>query len=119
MDLAIHSTITASPVDLEKSTDYFSALQLVVTIVTGIPGSHQEGVCSSLLAEEHEGTRWVVLNQPFHNTSDFSAKSEELAETSVSSCRGKNIYVHVLTLHVMNAVLNALCKNSYRDLPNS
>ena len=51
--------------------------QLIVTIVTGIPGSHQDTLCSTLLELGREVLRWTLLRQPFEVTSPFDRESEK------------------------------------------
>ncbi|XP_038046768.1 uncharacterized protein C20orf194-like [Patiria miniata] len=49
--------------------------EIVVTIVTGIPGSHKENLCNILTNMAKEQSRWVTLRQPFDSADAFNAES--------------------------------------------
>jgi len=57
-------------------------VQLIVTVVTGIPGSHQDALCSTLLELGRESLRWTLLKQPFGVTSPFDRESEKSFQPS-------------------------------------
>ncbi|CAH1782475.1 unnamed protein product [Owenia fusiformis] len=64
--------LTKRPYD---SGNFDDSNQLVVTILTGVPGSHKENLCTTLANLSKEEGRWVVLRQPLDNTEAFNAES--------------------------------------------
>ncbi|XP_035674114.1 uncharacterized protein C20orf194 homolog isoform X2 [Branchiostoma floridae] len=58
------------PMDLEPNME-----EIIVTILTGIPGSHKDNLCTSLVNINKEHGRWVVLRQPIEITEGFDADS--------------------------------------------
>ncbi|XP_041368556.1 uncharacterized protein C20orf194-like [Gigantopelta aegis] len=56
--------------------------KLVVTILSGIPGSHKDQLCRTLTNLAQENIRWIVLSAPKYETSPFNA---EHLQTSLKS----------------------------------
>ncbi|XP_071485404.1 dynein axonemal assembly factor 9-like [Diadema antillarum] len=56
--------------------------EVVITIITGIPGSHKETLCTTLTNMAKDYNRWAVLRTPFGTSDQFSSKQ---LQTSLSN----------------------------------
>ncbi|XP_064631555.1 dynein axonemal assembly factor 9-like [Lineus longissimus] len=60
------------PAEIHEDKD---ADEIVVTIVSGIPGSYKESLCNVLTNMIKDESRWLVFRQPIENTDAFNAES--------------------------------------------
>ncbi|XP_033633377.1 uncharacterized protein C20orf194-like isoform X1 [Asterias rubens] len=67
---------------IEEDENTTEAGEVVVTIITGIPGSHKENLANILTNMAKEQSRWVTLRSPFDSAESFSP---EMVQTSLSA----------------------------------
>ncbi|XP_022802915.1 uncharacterized protein C20orf194-like isoform X2 [Stylophora pistillata] len=92
-----------SRVEQEQSRDF----ELLLTILTGVPGSGKESLCLALLALAKENSKWIILKRPVSNSDAFDPKvlQESLTATLSSqrrlharlSASGRRLRVIVVT----------------------
>lgn len=63
--------------------------EVVVTVVTGVPGSHKENLCKILTNMAKEQSRWVILKPPFDSTDGFTADTMHSSLTAVIAATKK------------------------------
>lgn len=65
------------------------AFQLLLTILTGVPGSGKDSLCLALAALAKENSKWVILQRPDNNSDPFDPKvlQESLTTTLLSQRR--------------------------------
>ncbi|XP_072026919.1 dynein axonemal assembly factor 9-like [Amphiura filiformis] len=66
-----------------------SNTEVVITIVTGVPGSHKDNLCKILTNMAKEQSRWVTLKPPLDSTEGFTAESVQSSLTKVIAATKK------------------------------
>ncbi|XP_058958401.2 dynein axonemal assembly factor 9 isoform X1 [Pocillopora verrucosa] len=62
--------------------------ELLLTILTGVPGSSKESLCLALVALAKENSKWIILQRPVSNSDTFDPKVlQESLTTTLSSQR--------------------------------
>ncbi|KAJ7385532.1 hypothetical protein OS493_015104 [Desmophyllum pertusum] len=92
------------PAGEEKQSQDF---ELLLTILTGVPGSGKESLCLALVALAKENSKWIILQRPVSNSDPFDPKvlQESLSNTLSSqrrlharlSASGRRLRVIVVT----------------------
>ncbi|XP_078357511.1 dynein axonemal assembly factor 9-like isoform X1 [Oculina patagonica] len=89
--------------ELKQSQDF----ELLLTILTGVPGSGKDSLCLALVALAKENSKWIILQRPVSNSDPFDPKvlQESLTNTLSSqrrlharlSASGRRLRVIVVT----------------------
>ncbi|XP_077992587.1 dynein axonemal assembly factor 9-like [Glandiceps talaboti] len=63
--------------------------EIIITIVSGIPGSHKENLCNTLTNLAKEQSRWVTLKQPLDYVDEFTAESLQSSLSTIVAANRK------------------------------
>lgn len=64
--------------------------EIIITILSGIPGSHKHNLCTTLTTMAKDQYRWVVLRQPFDNIEAFNPQGLQASlEQTINAAKKK------------------------------
>ncbi|XP_032237249.2 dynein axonemal assembly factor 9 isoform X2 [Nematostella vectensis] len=66
----------------ETPTESDNSLELSLTILTGVPGSGKDELCSTLVALAKENSKWIILKSPISSSQPFDPEGLQASLTT-------------------------------------